>query len=289
MTGRALCCHLREAFRRRRPRQLWVLLRLAGLWQTISFLIQRLLNLPLTSVHLRGIAFPIYLRPGTSDWTALRHVLDQRDCDVALAREPQLIVDGGANVGFAAVLFANKYPKTRILAVEPHRDNAVMMRLNCRHYPNVELITSAIWSSNRRLEIANPNCHIHGAFQVREAFSGKGPNTFDGITITDLLHRANEREIDLLKLDIEGAEAEIFSRDHRDWIDRIRTLVIECHGELAQRIVRKAVGESGCFRCFPRGEKLVFERAVWKRETNHFGRASDGQQATSDCCRHRLA
>ena len=159
---------------------------------------------------------------------------------MALAREPRLIIDGGANVRFAAVLLANNYPKSRILAVEPHRENAIMMQLNCRHYPNVELITSAIWSSKRRLEIANPNCHIHGAFQVSEAFSVKGPNTFEGITITDLFHRANEREIDLLKLDIEG-------------------------------------------------EKLVFERAGWKRDTNHFGRASDGQQATSDCCRHRLA
>ena len=277
MTGRTSCGHLREAFRRRRPRQLWVLLRLAGLGQTISFLVQRLLNLPLTSIHLRGIAFPIYLRPGTSDWTALQHVLDERDCDVTLAREPRLIIDGGANVGFAAVLLANRYPKARIVAVEPHRDNAIMMRLNCRHYPNVELITGAIWSSNRRLEIENPNCHIHGAFQVREALSIKGPNTFDGITITNLLHRANEHEIDLLKLDIEGAEAEIFSRGYRDWIDRIRTLVIECHGESAERIVRQAVGESGCFRCFSRGEKLVFELAVRKRETNHFGRARDGQ------------
>ena len=259
MTGNALLGHLREAFRRRRPRQLSVLLRLAGLWQTFSFLGQRLLNLPLTSVHVKGISSPIYLRPGTSDWTALRHVLD---CDVPLAREPRLIIDGGANVGFASVLWANKYPRSRILAVEPHRDNATIMRLNCRYYPNVELIASAIWSSSTRLEIANPNSHIHGGFQVREATSARNPHTFDGITITELLHRTDESEIDLLKLDIEGAEVEVFSKGYHDWIDRINTLVIECHGEPAHRIVLGALGETGCFRSSQRGDKLVFERAV---------------------------
>ena len=74
-----------------------------------------------------GHCVPLYLRPGTSDWMALRHVFEERDCDVGLAPEPGLIIDGGANVGFASVLFANKYPRTRILAVEPHRDNTVII------------------------------------------------------------------------------------------------------------------------------------------------------------------
>jgi FkbM family methyltransferase len=260
MRGKAPFWHLREAFRRRRLSQVGVLFRLAGLWQTFSFLSQRLLNLPLTSVQLREIAFPLYLRPGTSDWTALRHVLEERDCDVALVQEPRLIVDGGANVGFASVLFANKYPRARILAVEPHRDNAVIMRLNCLGYPYVELINSAIWSYNACLEIANPDSPIHGGFQVRETTSLRNPNTFHGITVTELLHRTDEQEIDLLKLDIEGAEAEIFSHGYHDWIRRIKTLVIECHGESAEKIVRKAMAEAGSFRCFQRGEKLVFQR-----------------------------
>ena len=88
--GKAPFCHLREAFRRRRLGQVRVLFKLAGSWQTFSFLSQRLLNLPLTSLRLREIAFPLYLRPGTSDWTALRHVLEERDCDVALVQEPRI-------------------------------------------------------------------------------------------------------------------------------------------------------------------------------------------------------
>ena len=260
MTGRALFGHLREAFRRRRLNQVWALFRLAGFWQTLSFLSQRLLNLPLTSLQLRDIAFPVYLRPGTSDWTALRHVLEERDCDVALTQEPRLIIDGGANVGFASVLFTNKYPRARIFAIEPHRDNAAITRLNCRNYPNVELITSAIWSSNTCLEIANPDSRIHGGFQVRKTTSLKNPNTFHGITLTEILHRTARQEIDLLKLDVEGAETEIFSRGHHDWIGRIKTLVIECHGAAAEKIVRKAMAETGEFRCFQRGEKLIFQR-----------------------------
>jgi len=260
MRGQGLFSHLREAFRRRRLSQVRVLFKLAGLWQTLSFLSQRLLNLPLTSLRLSGIAFPLYLRPGTSDWTALRQVLEERDCDVALSQEPLLIVDGGANVGFASVLFANKYPRARILAVEPHRDNSVIMRLNCRGYRNIELITSAIWSSNTCLEIANPDCSIHGAFRVRETTLLSEQNALSGITLAELLDRYNAQEIDLLKLDVEGAETEIFSSGYQDWIGRIKTLVIECHGESAERVVRRALAETGRFRFSQRGEKLVFQR-----------------------------
>ena len=52
----------------------------------------------------------------------------------------------------------------------------------------------------------------------------------------------------------------IYSHGYHDWIGRIKTLVIECHGKSAEKIVRKAMAEAGSFRCFQRGEKLVFQR-----------------------------
>jgi FkbM family methyltransferase len=252
--------HLREALRRRRPAQISALWKLCGTWETLRYLAQRALNLPIVSLRLPGIAQPIYLRPFTSDWTALRQVLEERDCDVPLNGEPRFIIDGGANIGLASVLLANKYPNARILAVEPHPDNALLLRLNCRGYSNVELVNSAIWSSNTYLEIANPDSDIHGGFQVREVGPKKTPASFHAVTLTDLLERANATEIDLLKLDIEGAETEIFSRNHELWTNRVKTLVIEIHGDEAGKTVRRAMMDAGEFRESLRGEKLVFQR-----------------------------
>ena len=252
--------HLREAFRRRRPAQVLSLWRLCGTWGTLSYLAQRVLRLPIVSLRLPGIDGPIYLRPFTSDWTALRHVMEERDCDVPLDQEPRLIIDGGANIGLASVLLANKYPQAQILAVEPHGDNALLLRLNCRGYRNVELVSSAIWSSNTYLEIANPESDIHGGFEVRETGSVQTPGSFHAVTMMDLIERGNTTEVDLLKLDVEGAEKQIFSHGHHAWIGRVKTLVIETHGEAAEKTVRDAMSAAGRFRCSQRGEKLAFQR-----------------------------
>jgi FkbM family methyltransferase len=252
--------HLREALRRRRPAQILILWKLCGTWETLRYLAQRALNLPVVSLRFPGIAHPIYLRPFTSDWTAMRHVLEERDCDVPLNEEPRFIVDGGANIGLASVLLANKYPLAKILAVEPHSDNALILRLNCRCYANVEFVSSAIWSSNTYLEIANPDSDIHGGFWVRETGSVQTPGSFHAVTMMDLLNRGGATEFDLLKLDVEGAENEIFSRGYEDWIGRVKTLVIETHGDAAEKIVRSTMAAVGHFRCSMRGEKLVFQR-----------------------------
>lgn len=37
--------------------------------------------------------------------------------------KPKLIIDGGANVGYASVWFANKFPKAKIFAVESEDEN----------------------------------------------------------------------------------------------------------------------------------------------------------------------
>ena len=250
--------YLVEPFRRRRPAQIWALWKLCGTVQTLRYLAQRFLDLPIVSLRLPGIAHPIYLRPFTSDWTALRHVLEERDCDVPLDREPRFIIDGGANIGLASVLLANRYPQARILAVEPHSDNAILLRLNCREYPNVQLVPSAIWSSNTYLEIANPDTEIHGGFQVRATGPTPTPGSFHAVTIADLLATGGATEIDLLKLDIEGAETEIFSHGSERWISAVRALVIETHGPAAERIVRETMSAAGRFQTSLRGEKLVF-------------------------------
>ena len=124
------------------------------------------------------------------------------------------------------------------------------MRLNCLGYSDVELINSAYGVANACLEIANPDSQIHGAFQVRETTSLRNPNTFHGITVTELLHRTDEQEIDLLKLDIEGAEAEIFSDGYHDWIGRIKNFGDRMSWRVRRENRSKGHGRSGKFRLF---------------------------------------
>ncbi len=66
--------------------------------------------------------YPVYLRIDTSDFCAYRDVLIFRtksyDPEIP-GFSPTTIVDAGAHIGMASILFALKYPSARIIAIEP--------------------------------------------------------------------------------------------------------------------------------------------------------------------------
>ena len=65
--------------------------------------------------------------------------------------------------------------------------------------------------------------------------------------------------IDLLKLDIEGAEEALFSHDDLSWLDHVRVVTIEVHGPEAESAVRNALRDRPFEQTF-QGEKLIYTR-----------------------------
>jgi len=64
-----------------------------------------------------------------------------REYDLSfLNLDPKVIIDGGSNVGYASVFFANRYPDARIISVEPEASNFRLLVKNTRSYPNVTRI-----------------------------------------------------------------------------------------------------------------------------------------------------
>lgn len=75
------------------------------------------------AVRFPGYAHPLHLRAGTSDVSAFVQVFADGEYDFSTERPPTAVLDGGANVGCAAVYFAHRWPAARIVAVEPDRQN----------------------------------------------------------------------------------------------------------------------------------------------------------------------
>lgn len=170
---------------------------------------------------------------------------------------PQLIIDGGANIGYASIYFANKYPDAQIIAVEPDPENCALFRKNCAAYPNIELVQGALWTSNTNLVIENPTAESW-SFRVVEAPSPT-KHSFKGVTVANILARSGRQHIDLLKLDIEGSEEQLFSSNYGDWIDRVKNLMIEPHGRRRRDVVFSAVKDRG-FSVSESGEYVVFRK-----------------------------
>lgn len=120
----------------------------------LSKLLPNLKNKCLT-LHLQGYQNQVYFRHNTSDTKVLYQIFFERQYScIDDLKSPQLIVDCGANVGYASLYFLNKYPNAHIIAVEPDWENFKVCERNLAPYrERVSLIRSGIWSHRTGLTV----------------------------------------------------------------------------------------------------------------------------------------
>jgi FkbM family methyltransferase len=138
---------------------------------------------------------------------------------------PSVILDGGANIGLSAIFFSNLFPSAKIICIEPDENNWKQLEANTKNYTNISLVKAAIWYKNEILNLANPEGFSAG-FSYQSENNDKG---VQGSTIQEIMAQFNLNHIDILKLDIEGAEKEIFENGNLDWLDKTNVLTIELH------------------------------------------------------------
>jgi FkbM family methyltransferase len=179
-------------------------------------------------VYLSSVKRTITLRRGTSDIRCMEKVFLHEEYQTPLRVDPQIIVDAGANIGLATVFFSHKYPQAKIVAVEPEPSNFAILRKNCTGLPNTILINAALWPTDEALVIENSTVE-KWAFRVTERKEGTNSESVKAVTIPGLLRRLRVEHIDILKLDIEGGERELFSLGAESWLGSVRQIIIELH------------------------------------------------------------
>jgi FkbM family methyltransferase len=190
----------------------------------------------LMKANLRKYGFPVYLRAGTSDYAILKQIfVEDEYAPLRHLPEPKCIVDCGANVGFSSLYFARAYPSARIIAIEPDAGNAAVFLRNLSLYSDrVQLIQSALWSRAARLVVQHAPVTFEAAISVREAQDHEREDLL-AIDIPTILDRFKLPAIDLLKIDIEGSESELFEEPLcHQWLPRVRNIAIEIHNEAAK-------------------------------------------------------
>ncbi len=124
----------------------------------------------------------------------------------------------------ASVYFANKFPTARIIALEPDASNFAMLEKNVRPYPQIRPINTALWEKSISMRITHQEWGAAG-----RTCEPDESGTIHAITIAELCHRFEIDHIDLLKVDIEGAEKGILRRNSSEWIGKVDRIVIELH------------------------------------------------------------
>ncbi len=217
------------------------------------------------SVELPDGMGSAHVRPGTSDILVLEAACLRHEYDVPFADEScDIIVDLGANTGLASVFFAHRYPKATIVAVEPARDNFRLLAANAQHRPAIICVEAAIAPADGQLELQDsvlPGEKMQAwAYRTVDRGSGLGSYAVEAISLPTLMRRYGLGFIDILKIDVEGAEYGLFAAETGAWLARVGMILIETHERFVpgvDALVSTVLGER--FREMPsRGECRVF-------------------------------
>ncbi len=227
-----------------------------GLSGALLLILQRKLNCKMIKIKPKGIKHWVYCRNGTSDFAVLRQVIGKKECAFPLKDIPQSIVDIGANVGYASVLFSNLWPSAKIIAVEPENENFDLLVKNTQKYSNIKCINAALWSRKCNLKISNPNAAAF-SFQFTEAYDNE-PKPINSITINELKMHFASKPIDLIKIDIEGGEYEFFKNMERGWDNGITMIAVELHERYAQGVTNLVLNKMKNRKVIVSGEYFAF-------------------------------
>jgi FkbM family methyltransferase len=179
----------------------------------------------------------IFLRENTFDFITLEEVVFEQVYKALPKYVPQCerIIDLGANIGLACLYLAACYPNAKIAAVEPLSQNYGLLTKNVAHLIKTDRcvpMQAAVWSTDKALVLEAPEiAQRYNAYTVHQAASP--PNSslnVEGLTIQSIMDRAGFPEVDVIKIDIEGAEKELFKGD-LSWLDRTGAIAIEFHGD----------------------------------------------------------
>lgn len=171
----------------------------------------------------------VHLRKGTTDFCVFRQVLvfEQYRIKKLAKAEVRVIVDLGSNIGLSVLYFKEHYPDAMVIAVEPDKENYELMVKNVGRLPGVHCLNNAIWNSNKLLGVFDNGGGEYSYLVKEESQSEKA--AIRSVTINDIMDRFELSRIDLLKIDIEGSEKELFSGNYESWLPRVDCIVIEVH------------------------------------------------------------
>lgn len=210
----------------------------------------------------KGIRF--YLRPSSTDKSVFASVFLQNQYDVPINFEPASIVDLGANIGLSAIYFAERFPNAQIVGLEPDKENFEIAQRNTESYKNIELFNKGVWNKEAYIDIVDANSR-KDAFMVVETASPTSAS-IEAVSIGHIMQQQEWKTIDILKIDIEGSEKELFAENIEPWLPYAKLIFVEVHDHMrmgSSRSVFAATSKYN-FSFDMKDENLIFTNEAYQ-------------------------
>jgi len=173
----------------------------------------------------------VYTNNIISAYTEIKDILIGEIYKINSNKTDPFIIDGGGHIGLFTIYAKMKYPQAKILAFEPDDSSFKLINLNvsANNLSGVKVVKSGLYNQDTILEFGSDNSDGSSLYLKENTSKIK----------VEKLSKYIDKEVDYLKLNIEGAELEVLE-DIGSKLSMVKEICIEYHGfkEIGQRLHR---------------------------------------------------
>jgi FkbM family methyltransferase len=151
--------------------------------------------------------------------------------DYPVSSKCRTIVDAGANIGVFSLFAARSAPLARIIALEPFPTTFRRLQAHVQqstHREQIECLALALCANDGRCEMDGST--MPSQFRSIRSLDPENPGvSVEAVTFETLIQRIGLERIDMLKIDIEGSEYEVFDTVTPAVARACRRIVLEYH------------------------------------------------------------
>lgn len=196
--------------------------------------------------RLRWHGRDIFYRSGTADPFVVYQVLFRRgkkaEYYVPPGLKPKIILDIGSNIGASIIYFNREFPAAKILGFEPHPGTFRILEQNVASLSGVKVFNYGLGAIDQRIAVQADQVNF-GAFNTSGRFKDRGhpasPVECEVRRLDDVLRELGITQVDLIKIDCEGAEADVFATLPDEILNRCQWIVGEFHDHTGFKVLAR--------------------------------------------------
>lgn len=172
------------------------------------------------------------------------------------------IIDAGGNIGLTTLYFKKKFPNAHIVSVEPDERNMCVLKKNIilNRLKQITFVKGGLWGKEDKLKIDRSfRDGKDWSITLVSDSSNLASSSIKAYTISDIISNYHFPVVDILKIDIEGAERFVFEHDIHvaAFLKKVKFIAIEIHDEfnIREKILNQ-LNENG-FSIFHNGELTI--------------------------------
>ena len=181
-----------------------------------------------------GLIYEVLLRPGRR--IKSNGVIQYKRCLEYWVPEelnPKVVFDIGGNVGMTSIYYSSIFPSAKIYTFEPVKRNYEILNLNAQNSNNIQTFNYGLGASNEEMKIFSAFDETNnGGFSIYSENTDVDQNSFEMINIRnskEVMDEMNITNIDLIKIDTEGAEYDILRSMDPKILSNVKWIIGELH------------------------------------------------------------